>query len=88
MPNSKDLLGLRYETFCKQNIDTKLDTLFVMMSDMGDNHCKLCAARLDGCSKRFDRLESSRKWDKLYAAIGGGVAAVAVLFGKLFIWGK
>ena len=88
MPNSRDLLDLHYETFCKQDIDTKLDTLFVMMGDMGATHGKLCAARLCECGKRFDSLESSRKWDKLYAAIGGGVAAVAVLVSKLFIWGK
>lgn len=84
MPEQDKLLNLHYETFSKQDNSTKLDTLFVMMQDIGANHRLHCREQQKSCRSRFDGLENRAKWDKLYAAIGGGIAAVAVMLSKMF----
>lgn len=87
MTDKKDLLKLHYDTFAKQDPDTKLDTLFVMMQDIRANSAAHCIEQRKFCDSKFKRLESRGKWDKLYAAIGGGIAAVTVLVSKAFFLG-
>ena len=88
---SKDLLKVKYDVFKQQTTDAKLDTLFVKIEDLRVGQTKACLERQEVCDQEFDRLRKSRKFDKLYAGVGGAVGAVAIMLGKFghyMIWGE
>jgi len=87
---SKELLDVKYNAFKQQTTDAKLDTLFVKIEDLRIGQKEACLLRHEDCEKQFTEIKKSRKFDKLYAGVGGAVGAVAIMLGKLghyLIWG-